>query len=79
MYELTLPTEKHETIPVEISVEGNHLMAAMSGGVKYALTAVSQTKFYFEGFHLEFVKNDQGAVAYLLAQTVEGDFKAIRK
>lgn len=79
IYELTLPTEKHETVPVEISVEANHLMAAISGGAKYALTAVSQTKFYFEGLHLEFVKNDQGVVTHLLAQTVEGDFKAIRK
>jgi hypothetical protein len=55
------------------------LKAALSGGAKYTLTAVSETKFFFEGAHLEFVKGENGGITHMLIQTVEGDFKAPRK
>jgi hypothetical protein len=64
IYELVIPNATHDTILVEISLDGNRLMAALSGGAKYELSAVSESKFYFEGFHIEFVKNDQGAVTH---------------
>jgi hypothetical protein len=79
VYELRLPPHPEDPALVEISVEGDRLMAAISGGAKLELTAVSETKFYFEGAHLEFVKDEHGAVTYVLVQAVEGDFKALRK
>jgi hypothetical protein len=54
-------------------------MVALSGGAKVAVTALSDTKFFFEGAHLEFVKDDHGAYTQLMIQDVEGDFKALRK
>ena len=79
VYELKLPPHPEDPTLVEISLEGDKLMAAISGGAKLALTAISDTKFYFEGAHLEFVKDDHGAVTHVLIQIVEGDFKAPRK
>jgi hypothetical protein len=78
-YELRLPPHPEDPAVVDISLDGSQLMAAISGGVKLPLTAVSETKFYFEGAHLEFVKDDHGAVTHMLVQIVEGDFKALRK
>jgi len=54
-------------------------MAAMNGGAKIALSALSETKFFFEGAQIEFVRDEHGAVTHLIARTVEGDFKVIRK
>jgi hypothetical protein len=79
IYLLTVPTTPKDPIPIEISLEASKLMAAMSGGAKYPLTPVSQAKFYFEGFQIEFEKNEKGVVTDLVARTVEGDFKAPRK
>ncbi|MBV9770037.1 MAG: hypothetical protein JOZ32_10740 [Bryobacterales bacterium] len=78
-YDLRVPDRPTESILVDISLEGDHLMASVSGGVKHALTAISDSKFYFEGFHLAFFKDEHGAVTHLIAETVEGDLKAIRK
>jgi hypothetical protein len=75
----TPPTHPEDPVPIDIILDGDHLMTSFSGGAKYALTAVSQTKFYFEGAHLEFVKDEHGKVTHLLLQAVEGDFKAPRK
>jgi hypothetical protein len=78
-YEFKPPEHPEDPIPIEISLDGEKLMAAMSGGAKYALTAVSETKFFFEGAHIEFVKDDSGKVSHMLIQAVEGEFKAPRK
>jgi hypothetical protein len=79
VYEFKPPEHPEDPISIDISLDGNQLKAALAGGAKYALTAVSQTKFFFEGAHLEFVKNDAGVVTHMLIQSVEGDFKAPRK
>jgi hypothetical protein len=79
VYELRVPPHPEDPLMIDISLEDNHLLAAVSGGAKLALTALSETKFYFEGAHLEFVKDDQGKVTHVVVQTVEGDFKALRK
>jgi hypothetical protein len=79
VYELKLPPHPEDPTLVDISLEGDKLMAAVSGGAKVALTAVSETKFFFEGAHLEFVKDEHGVVTDVLIQIVEGDFKAPRK
>ncbi len=79
VYELRMPPHPEDPVLIDVSLEGDKLMAAISGGVKLALTALSETKFFFEGAHIEFVKNDQGAVTHMLLQIVEGDFKAPRK
>jgi hypothetical protein len=60
-------------------MDGGHLAAALNGGASLVLTTLSETKFYFEGTRLEFLKNSQGAVTDLNIQAVEGDFKATRK
>jgi hypothetical protein len=79
VYELRMPPHPEDPVLIDVSLEGDKLMAAISGGVKLALTALSDTKFFFEGAHIEFVKNDHGAVTHMLLQIVEGDFKALRK
>jgi hypothetical protein len=78
-YELRVPPHPEDPLLVEISLDSGHLMAAISGGAKLALTPISETKFFFEGAHLEFVKDDHGGVTHLNVQIVEGDFKAARK
>jgi hypothetical protein len=79
VYILTETTISKDPLQIDISLEANKLMGALSGGVKYALTPVSETKFFFQGFQLEFVKNEKGQVTDIVAHTVEGDFKAPRK
>jgi hypothetical protein len=78
-YEFKPPEHPEDPIPIEVTLDGSQLKLAMSGGAKYALTAVSQTKFFFEGAHIEFIKGEQGQIAHMLIQAVEGDFKAPRK
>jgi hypothetical protein len=79
LYDFKPPTHPEDPVPIDISLDGSELKVAFSGGAKYALTAVTETKFYFEGAHLEFVKDESGKVTHLLLQSVEGDFKAPRK
>jgi hypothetical protein len=78
-YEFKPPEHPEDPIAIEISLDKNKLQVAMSGGAKYTLTAISQTKFFFEGAHLEFVRDDGGKVTHMMIQAVEGDFKAPRK
>jgi hypothetical protein len=78
-YEFKPPEHPEDPILFEVTVDGSHLMVSLSGGAKIPLTAISDTKFFFEGAHVEFVKDEHGVVTHLLAQTVEGDFKVIRK
>ena len=79
VYEYKPPTHPEDPVLIGITVDNDHLMASMSGGAKIALTAVSQTKFFFEGAQIEFMKDDHGAFTDLVAHTVEGDLKAVRK
>lgn len=78
-YEFKPPEHPEDPVPIDISLDGDKLMVMLSGGAKYPLTAVSQTKFFFQGTHLEFVKEEGGRVTHMLIQAVEGDFKAPRK
>jgi len=79
IYEFKPPEHPEDPVPIDISVDGDKLMVMFSGGAKYPLTAVSETKFFFQGAHLEFVKAEGGRVTHMLIQSVEGDFKAPRK
>ena len=78
-YELRVPPHPEDPAIIDITMDGDKLMASISGGAKIELTALSETKFFFEGAHLEFAKDDHGAVTHVLVQAVEGDFKALRK
>lgn len=78
-YDFRSPVRPEEPILIGITLEGSQLSASFSGGAKYPLTAVSETRFYIQGAHVEFVKNASGNVTHALIQTVEGDFKAPRK
>jgi hypothetical protein len=79
VYEFKPPTHPDDPISIDISLDGSQLKVAFAGGAKYPLTAISEAKFFVEGAHIEFVKNEGGSVTHLLIQTVEGDFKAPRK
>lgn len=79
VFEYKPPEKPDDPILVEIAVENGHLMVGMSGGVKLPATAVSDTKFVFQGAQFEFVKDDQGAFNAVVAHIVEGDLKATRK
>ncbi len=79
VYEFKPPERPNDPILIDVTLDAGHLMVALSGGAKTPVTALSDTKFFFDGAHLEFVKDDHGAFSQLLVQTVEGDFKAPRK
>jgi hypothetical protein len=79
IYEYKPPERPDDPVLIEITVENGHLMVGLSGGSKLPATAVSQTKFIFEGAQFEFVKDERGVVTQVVAHVVEGDFKAIRK
>ena len=79
VYEFKPPDHPNDPFLLEVGFEDGRLMLGFNGGAKQALSAESDTKFFFEGAHMEFVKDATGAVTHLNLQVVEGDFKAIRK
>jgi hypothetical protein len=79
LYEFKPPDRPDDPLLLDISVDDGRLMVAFNEGTKQALSAESDTKFFFEGAHVEFVKDAGGAVTYFNLQVVEGDFKVIRK
>jgi hypothetical protein len=78
-YEFKPPDHPEDPILIDIFVDGERLGATMNGGAKLELNAESDTRFYTEGAHIEFVKGDNGKVTHFNFQIVEGDFKAVRK
>jgi hypothetical protein len=78
-YEYKPPERPEAPILVEVSLEDGRLMAGQNGGSKVELTPISDTKFFFHGAQLEFVKDDHGVVTHLIAHIVEGDLKIIKK
>lgn len=78
-YEYKPPERPDDPVLIEIAVENGHLMVGLSGGSKMPATAVSDTKFVFQGAQFEFVKDEHGLVTHLVAHIVEGDLKAIRR
>lgn len=78
-YEYKPPDQPNDPILVEVGLENGHLTIAMSGGQKIMPIALSDTKFFYQGAQVEFVKDDQGKVTHLIAHIVEGDLKAVRK
>jgi hypothetical protein len=79
VYDARFPPHLDEPVLVEISLDRNELMVAVSGGPKRAPAVLSETKFFLEGTHIEFVKDEHGVVMHLNVQVVEGDLKAIWK
>jgi hypothetical protein len=79
VYDFRQPEHPEDPITIDISLDGSQLVAVFGGGANYPLTAVSETRFFLEGGHLEFVKDGSGKVTHLLLQAVEGDIKAPRK
>jgi hypothetical protein len=78
-YEMIVPESRPPRIPLDIALEAGQLTLSMNGGAKYPLTALSETKFYFEGTHLEVEKGPNNTVLGLVLRGVEGDYKAPRK
>jgi hypothetical protein len=68
-------------IEVTVTLDGDRLLVGLAGGPKRPLTALSESKFFFEqaGGSVEFVKNDQGVVTELIVGVVEGNLKAVRR
>jgi hypothetical protein len=66
---------------VNIGLENGRLVMDFDGGAKRPLTAQSEKKFFLAegGAQVEFFEDDQGAVSYLIARIVEGDFKMPRR
>src|ERR1700733_12482102 len=48
LYDFKPPEHPEDPVPIDVSLDGSQLKVALSGGAKYPLTAVSETKFYFE-------------------------------
>jgi hypothetical protein len=78
-YEFKPPDHPDEPILIDVFLDGERLGATMNGGAKVELNATSDSKFYFEGARLEFIKGDNGKITHFNFQVVEGEFKAIRK
>jgi hypothetical protein len=77
LYEFKVPATG-ELINLTFSLNKDHL--TLSGvGPTESLIAVSETEFSAPGLTLQFVKAGSGKVTQVLIQTVEGNFKAIRK
>jgi hypothetical protein len=81
VYDFKVPERPNLNIILTVTLDGDHLMVDMNGGVKRPLTPLSETKFFFleAGGSVEFAKNDQGAVTDMIIGAVEGTFKAIRR
>jgi hypothetical protein len=76
-FDFTSPTT-HQVITFIFKVDGDHLV--LSGlGPSEPMIALSETEFSASGFDLKFEKNQAGAVNEVRIQTVEGNFKAVRK
>jgi len=76
-YEFTDPTS-HQVFKLIFTLDKDHLVFGGMGS-SVPLVSASNTDFTGGGATFKFVANDAGAVTYALFQTVEGDFKAIRK
>jgi hypothetical protein len=79
VYEFKPPDHPEDPFLLGVALDGDSLTIAFNAGAAQALTAERQTKFFFDGAHLEFIRGEQGAIRHTNLQMVEGDFKAIRK
>jgi hypothetical protein len=68
-----------EVLPINVALEDGALKLGMADGPKQPVTALSETTFTGFGGRIEFVKNDQGEVAYFVVRIAEGDFRANRR
>jgi hypothetical protein len=62
-----------------VSLAGDQLVLEVLDAGKFPLQTESETTFSVAGQPVEFVKDAQGKVTYLVIHQVEGDFRAIRK
>jgi hypothetical protein len=76
-YEFTSPTT-HQVFNLTFTLDKDHLVFGGTGP-SVPLVSASQTDFSGDGATFKFVADQSGAVTYALIQTVEGDFKALRK
>ncbi len=69
------------SISMVITVEDGHLMAQVTGQQKFPLLAESETSFFVKtvDVQVEFVKNAQGQVAYLIVHQGGRDTKGVKK
>ena len=77
-YELKVPGS-NRIFTVEVSLSGEQLFLGGFGAAKTLLQAVSETEFSAPYGNLKFPKDEGRAAPYLTLQTIEGDYKAIRK
>jgi hypothetical protein len=76
-YEFTSPTT-HQVFNLTFAFDKDHLVFGGMGS-SVPLVSASKTDFSGGGATFKFVADQSGAVTYALIQTVEGDFKAVRK
>jgi hypothetical protein len=76
-YEFASPTS-HQVFNLTFTLDKDHLVFGGMGS-SVPLVSASKTDFSGGGATFKFVANESGAIAYALIQTVEGNFKAIRK
>jgi hypothetical protein len=76
-YELKIPGNDRLFV-LTVRLEGDHL-TLNALGMTLPMTAMSQTDFNSVVGVIKFASNDAGEITHLIAQTVEGDLKGIRK
>ena len=68
-----------ERAEIKIAFEDGELTFSRGGGAKRPMIALSETKFAQLGGYVDFGKNENGDVTYLVLQIPEGDLRANRK
>ncbi len=68
-------------VDVTLTMEGDQLMAQITGQPKFPLFAESETKFFLKvvDAQVEFLKDAQGAVTHLVIHQGGADAKALRR
>jgi CubicO group peptidase (beta-lactamase class C family) len=68
-------------VDMRITLENDHLFSQIKGELKYSLFAETETKFFskVEDATIEFTRDDQGAVTYLVIYRYPNRIKAYRK
>jgi hypothetical protein len=78
IYELRLPENPTQVIPIPVTLSGGELLIDLLGR-KSELIPLSDTLFSSAGNPITFVTDDKGVVTHLSLQAAEGDLKAARR
>ena len=68
-----------DILEFNVALQDGVLQFGLGNGPKDPITPLSETSFTSGGSRIEFGKDDNGAVVYIVLEAVEGKFRANRK